>query len=346
MALDVNSTAQLLGAFGVLDRPSRFILDTFFKFFQQFDSEEVFFDQVQRARRLAAFVSDTVEGQILPSRGYATKSFTPPTVRPKHVVEPFKALKRRVGERLLGELTPEQRFDLTILDNMLLQDDAITRTEIWMALQLLLSGSVVCQGPKYPSKTLSMGRDPSLTVALTGALRWGQTGVDPLQNIRAWSTQVQRVSGFKPRTVLLDPLAGDMLINSATVTKVMNSYRQTAGNIDLAGKTTGGAVGQEVAFLGSLPEFDFWQYQELYEDDAGNIQQFMPNNTVILANIDALQGIKTYGAVRDRRAGFKAMPRFPKVWDVEEPAATLQNMASAPLPLFGWINASLAATVA
>ena len=238
-----------------------------------------------------------------------------------------------------------QRFDLTVLDNMLMQDDAITRTEIWMALQLLLKGSVICQGPKYPAKTLDMGRDPALTIQLTGALRWGQSGVDPLQNVRAWSTLVQRKSGFKPRTVLLDPLAGDMLINSPTILRVMNSFRQTSGNIDLAGKTTGGAVGQEVAFLGSLPEFDFWQYQELYEAADGSIQQFMPDNTVILANVDALQGVKTYGAVKDRRAGFQPMPRFPKVWDVEEPAATLQNMASAPLPLFGWINASLAATV-
>ena len=72
----------------------------------------------------------------------------------------------------------------------------------------------------------------------------------------------------------------------------------------------------------------------------------MPDNTVILANVDALQGVKTYGAVKDRRAGFQPLPRFPKVWDIEEPASTVQNMASAPLPLFGWINASLAATVA
>ena len=343
---NVNSTAELLGAFGVLDRPSSFILDLFFRYEQTFETEEVYFDQIQRARRMAAFVAPTVIGKPMRSRGYSTKSFKPAYVKPKHVVEPLKALKRLRGERLLGSMTPEQRYAMAILDNMMLEDDSITRREIWMAMQLLLTGAVTCVGEDYPSQTLDMSRDPSLTIALTGSLQWGQTGVDPLQNIRAWSTQVQRVSGFKPRTVILDPLAGDYLINSPTILKVMNSFRQTTGNIDLAGKVTGGAVGQEVAFLGALPEFDFWQYQELWEDDNGVVQQFMPDNTVILGNPIAAQGLRTYGAIMDKKAGLKAVPRFPKVWDMEDPSQTMSMTQSSPLPILGWINATLAATVA
>ena len=341
-----TSTAELLGAFGVLDRPSTFIHEIFFRYEQVFETEEVFFDQIQRARRLAAFVAPTVKGKPMRSRGYSTKSFKPAYVKPKHVVEPLKALKRLRGERLLGSMSPEMRYAMAILDNMMLEDDAITRTETWMMMQLLLTGKYIVQGEDYPALLFDMGRDPSLTVQLTGPLQWGQAGVDPLQNCRTWSTDVQRVSGYKPRTVILDPLAGDMLINSPTILKVMNSFRQTSGNVDLAGKTTGGAVGQEVAYLGSLPEFDFWQYQELWEDDAGVIQQFMPDNTVILANAVAAQGIKAYGAIMDKKAGLKAMPRFPKIWDEEDPPATNTMTQSSPLPLFGWVNATFAATVA
>jgi hypothetical protein len=346
MPIDVNSTAALLGAFGVLDRPSNFILDTFFKYEQTFDTEEVFFDQVQRARRIAAFVLPTVAGKAMRSRGYQAKGFKPPYVKPLHTVEPLKALKRRVGEKLLGELTPEQRFDLAVLDNLLQEDDAITRREIWMALQLLLNGSVTCTGEDFPPVVLDMGRNAAHSIALTGGLRWGQAGVDPYQNLRAWSKLVQKNSGVKPRTVLLDPLAGDYLINSATITKIMTAYRQTAGNVDLLGKTNGGAIGEEVSYLGSTPEFDFYQYQEFFTDDAGVTQQFMPDNTAILANINGVQGIKLYGAILDKKAGLKAMPRFPKVWDEENPSATFSMTQSAPLPVFGWIDASLSATVA
>jgi hypothetical protein len=343
---DVNSTAQLLGAFGVLDRPSSFIKKLFMQFEQTFDTSEVYFDQVQRARQMAAFTAPTTVGKVMRSRGYATQSFTPAYVKPKHIVEPLKAMKRRAGERLPGEMSPEQRYALAILDNMMLEDDAITRREIWMIMQLLLTGTVTCSGDDYPSTVLNLNRNSGNTVQLTGSLRWGQAGVDPLQNIRAWSTLVQQVSGYKPRTVILDPLAGDLLIQSPTILKVMQSFRQTTGNIDLAGKTTGGAIGEEVAYLGSLPEFDFWQYQELWTDDTGTVQQFMPNNTVILASPGGAQGIMAYGAIMDKRAGLRPLPRFPKVFDTEEPSQTSTMTQSAPLPLFGWINATFAATVA
>lgn len=41
MAIDYNSTAQLLGAFGVLDKAKPVLLNLFFPMEQTFDTEEV-----------------------------------------------------------------------------------------------------------------------------------------------------------------------------------------------------------------------------------------------------------------------------------------------------------------
>lgn len=346
MPIDVNSTAQLLGAFGVLDRAKPVLLNLFFPMEQVFETEEVYFDKVQRARRLAPFVVPTVAGKPERSRGYKTGSFVPPYLKPKHVVEPSKAFKRRAGERLLGEMTAAQRFELAILDNLLIEDDEITRREEWMAAQLLLTGAMTCQSENHPPVVIDLGRPSAHTIALTGASRWGQTGIDPLQNLRTWAKIVQANSGFHPSTVVLDPLAGDAFINSASVTKVMNTYRQTAGNIDLQGKVSGGGLGDEVKYLGSIAEFDVFQYQQLYADETGAVQKFMPDNSVIMGNMNGCQGVRTYGAIRDRKAGLQPLARFPKVWDAEDPSATFTMMQSAPLPLLGWSEATLAATVA
>lgn len=43
MAIDYNSTASLLGAFGVLDRAEPVLLNLFFTMMQTFDTEEVQF---------------------------------------------------------------------------------------------------------------------------------------------------------------------------------------------------------------------------------------------------------------------------------------------------------------
>lgn len=346
MALDVNSTAQLLGAFGVLDRVQPVLLNMFFPMEQVFESEEIYFDKVQRARRLAPFVIPTIAGKPQPSRGYSTMSFKPPYVKAKHPIEPGKALKRRAGETLLGNLANIDRFELALLDNLFQEDEEITRREEWMAAQLLLTGAMTCVGPEHPAVVIDLQRNAGHTVALTGAARWGQTGIDALASLRSWAKTVQRNSGFHPSRVVMDPLAADLFLNSAGVTKVMNTYRQASGNVDLQGKTTGGALGEEVKFLGSIAEFDIYQYQQLYTDETGAVQQFMPDNSVIMGHPTGCQGIRTYGAIRDKGASLKALPRFPKVWDEQDPSVTTSMTQSAPLPLLGWADATFAATVA
>ena len=346
MPLDVNSTAQLLGAFGIIDRVKPVLLNLFFPNEMVFSTEEIYFDKIQRARRLAPFVAPMVQGKPQPSRGYTTQSYKPPYLKPKHVVEPPKALKRRAGETLLGEMSAASRFDLAVLDNLAMEDEEITRREEWMAAQLLLTGAMVCAGPDHPPVTIDLGRPAGHTVALTGAARWGQTGVDPFQVLRGWASTVQANSGFHPSTVVMDPKAGDLFLKSGSVLTVMNTFRQTSGNVNLAGVNTGGGLGEEVKFLGAVGEFEFWQYQQLYADDAGTVQKYMPDYSVIMGNPAGAQGIRTYGAIQDRRAGLQPLARFPKVWDDNDPPATFTMLQSAPLPLMGWIEATFAATVA
>jgi hypothetical protein len=272
--------------------------------------------------------------------------FRPPYIKEKHIIEPNKQMKRRVGEQLLGNLTPMQRFNLAMADNMLVEDDAITRREEWMAAQLLMTGAMTCQGDDHPPVVVDLNRNAAHTVALTGAATWGSTGVDPYQNLRSFAKVVQRNSGFHPSVVVMDPLAADQFVTAPGVLRVMQSFRQTTGNIDLAGKVTGGGLGEEVKYLGSIGEFEVFQYQQLYTDDAGAVQQFMPDNTVIMGSPAGCQGIRTYGAIQDADAGLAALSRFPKVFKQNDPSAWLTMMQSAPLPLLGWVDATFCATVA
>ena len=100
-------------------------------------------------------------------------------------------MKRRAGEPLLGRLTPRQRFELSLLDNMALEDQDITRREEWMAAQLLTTGKMTCQSPDHPPVIVDLQRNPAHTVVLSGGLAWGQTGVDPLGNLQDWASMVQ-----------------------------------------------------------------------------------------------------------------------------------------------------------
>lgn len=347
MPIDVNSTASLLGAFGVVDRPVTVMLDMFFPYEQRFETEEIYFDKVQRARRLAPFVVPTIQGKPEPTRAYKTIGFKPPYVKPKHVLEPFRALKRLAGETLLGgNLSPQERFERSIMDNMTLEQEEITRREEWMATQLLLTGTVTCASDDHPPVILNMQRNSGHTIALTGGAAWGQTGVDPLANIRSWGGLVQQNSGYNPNVVIMDPLAGAKFTSAPGVLQVMNSFRQQSGEVNLAGVVTGGGLGDEIQFLGAISGYTIFQYQQLYADPDGTVKKFMPDNTVLMANKAGVQGTRCYGAIYDPKAGMMPLSRFPKAWIEEDPPRWMIMTQSAPLPVLGWIDASFCATVA
>ena len=345
MAIDVNSTASLLGAFGTLDRPRQALLDIFFPMQQVFNTEEVYFDRVARTRPLAPFVVPTVEGKPMRSRGYQTLGFRPPYLKPKHIIEPAKQIKRRAGEMLLGDLTLGERFELALLDNMQTEDDAIARREEWMATQLLTTGAMTCASPDHPPVVIDMARNAAHSVLLSGAAQWTQTGVDPLQNLEDWASTVQVNSGYAPDIVIMDPKAGRLFTRAPGVLSVMNSFRQRTGNIDLAGVVTGGAAGNEIKLLGVIAGFQVWQYQQLYTDDLGVVHKFMPDYTVIMGNVAGAGGTRCYGAIMDADSLVPAS-RFPKVWKQNDPSAWMCMTQSAPLPLLGYADATFSATVA
>lgn len=344
--ISVYSTAYLLGAYGVIDRVNPFLWNLAFPSEQVFETEEVYFDKVERARRLAPLVSPADVGKAERLRGYAASSIVPAYVKPKHVIEPNRMLKRRPGERLLGDMSPEERRDAIILDTLRIQDDQISRREEYMACQLLLTGGLTLSGPNYPTRlAVDLSRNAGHTVVLSGSNRWAPVGsVDALDSLRTWAALVQKNSGFHPSVVVLDPLAANLLVKSQGILQIMQAFRQTIGNVDLGGVVVGG-LGREAKYLGDTGEFQFWVYQQYYTDEAGTVTQFMPDNTVIMLDPVGCQGTRLYGAIQDVRA-LRALPRFPKNWISEDPSAEYLMTQAAPLPVCGWIDATFAATVA
>lgn len=352
-ALPVYGTEELLGAFGVIDNPKRFLLEMFFPTIQTFDGERVAFDKIDRSRRKAPFVSPNIQGKVIKSQGYKALDFQPAYVKPRHVVDMSRPLKRRPGERFLGgQMSPLDRYQRAVLDNLALEDDMISRTEEWMAAQALLSGTVTVVGEDFPSMTVDYLRPSAHTVALTGSARWGQSGVSPLALLRSWNATVMQNSGFNAKVVVMDPLAADKFLADTNVRQNLNTIANTPvngafpqGNLQLSGVLTG-AVGEEVKYIGEIGGFEIWQYAQAYTEPDGTVQQLLPANTVIMGSPAGAQGVRTYGAIRDKKAGLKALERFPKMWDEEDPSVTYTMTQSAPLPVLGWAEATLAATVA
>ncbi len=192
MAFNLYNTATLLDVVRVQPVESAYWLDNFYGRVITFDTEEIMFDRVETIRRLAPFVSPVVQGRVMRTRGYETRAFRPAYTKPKHIVDPNRVFTRLAGEMITGSLSPAQRWDAAVAENMREEREAIQRLWNWMAAMATIHGKVTITGEDYPTQVVDFGRDPGLTDTLVGTARWGEADADPLADIQN-TDEVSRV---------------------------------------------------------------------------------------------------------------------------------------------------------
>lgn len=335
--MDIFSTAVLTRLVESLLRPQTFLMDKFFPNIQNHDTEEVKYDVVSKTRRLAPFVSPIVEGKIVESQGYATKTLKVAYIKDKRVFDSNKPLKRRAGETIGGNLKPSQRIQQTLVAEMADQAEMIVRRQETMAAEVLRTGKCSIIGEGF-NALVDFGRDANQTIVLAGAARWGQAGISAISNLEDWALATAKLEGAMPRDIIMDIEAWRLFRKDAEVKDVINMRRV----MDIEAKYVGGASG--ATHMGSFGQFEVWLYAEWYTDDAGVTQPLLPVNTVIGASPQT-EGVRHFGAIRDEEAGYQSMEMFPKSWLNKDPSVRYLMMQSAPLLAPYRPNATFCATV-
>lgn len=342
--MDIFSTHVLNRVVESLERPASFLLDTFFPSVQTEDSEEIHFDIDTSKPRLAPFVSPLVEGKVVSEDGYETRSFKPAYVKDKRRFNPNAPLKRRIGETIGGSLTPMNRREAALNKSITSQLENLTRREEVMASEALRFGRVTVAGENYPTSVVDFQRHTDLTQVLLGDVRWGEVGVNVLNNIEDWAGTVQLHSGASARTVVFDPLAWRVFKSNERVEKLLEIRRGTDISISIDPMVLGQG-NDKARYVGSIGDFDFWVYNDVYVDDDGTSKTVLPNYSVVMGSQSLLEGTRCYGVIQDEKANYKASRYFSKSWLEEDPAVRWLLAQSAPLIVPYRPNASFCATV-
>lgn len=319
--------------------PDGFWLTNFYGRVFTSTAELIYFDQLpNRDRRLAPFVSPNVQGRVMRTRGTSLASFAPAYVKPKHVVDPSKAIARRPGEPLgginPGSLTPNQRYDAAVADNVRNERELIERRWDHMACRATAYGQVVVKGEDYPEVTVDFQRDPGLTTILTGGAKWdATTTANPLANIGASRTAAFKLGRASIPKLIFGVDAFNLFAENDDVKRLLDNMRR-GSNSEF--NTTGLSEGAPVEYMGQISgpngagRLDLWTYSNEYEDDTGAMVPYIhPGDVIGVGN--NLGGVRAFGAIKDKRAGLQAMPIFPKMWENEDPSATFTMSQSAPL---------------
>lgn len=337
--MDIFSLAVLGGAVEQIVPDYSFLTRTYFPGISQEMADTITFDVRKRGRRLAPFVSPYVQGQIVEKQGFKSQTITPAYIKDKRVFDANAPFRRAFGERIGGSLTPQQRVDLVLNSELTDQVNMLNNRIEAMCGDALVDGKLTIVGELYPEVQIDFGRDPSLTVSLTGTNEWGDTGVDPLSDLETWADLVFGLSGVRPTDVTMTPDAWKLFKSSASVVKILDRFR---ANNTLQPNAITGDNGYSPGAIGG---FNIFIYNGTYIDPISNASTtVLPKFTVIMAHPE-MQGYRAFGAIKDEKAGYQAMQYFPKSWTVEDPAVRYIMLQSAPLVIPLIPDASMSANV-
>jgi hypothetical protein len=347
MAVELYSTAYLSRVVESLLRTPAFFLNMFFTEIETSDTETIYFDIEKEGtrRRLAPFVHPLVEGVLVESQGFETKSFKPAYIKDKRVHDASRPFKRSAGEAIgTGQtLNPTQRRELAIRRDLRDQVDMLTRRLETMAIEAIVSGTetiaMLMNDGTEKEVVLNFGRAASQTIVLTGAARWGQTDVEPMNSIEDAALDTLQLSGSSVRTLVFDTIAWKSFKkNSVELDRKLDLRRAKSGEIDLT------LVPDHVSYKGSDGTFDYWVYADWYYNPGTDAEvPMLPAGTVL--GIGDVMGVRHFGAIKDEAAGFMAMEYFTKSWTIEDPSARLLLMQSAPAIVPYRPNATFAITI-
>ena len=208
-------------------------------------------------------------------------------------------------------------------------EDMIIRREEWMAVQQLVNGyvDVVGDGVNYRIDLL-MDTDHKITLAGTNI--WTDPLSNPDSDIGDAVGLISKDAGVSANVMLGNAMTMDVYVNHAKVQGKLNTRR-----IDL-GMIKPEDMGEGVSYYGYTTvngkQIDLYGYDNWYiDDDTGNELPMFADGQVVITSTRA-DFRRHYGAIKDKEAGYAAIPRFPKVWDIKDPAVDMLMVQSAPLP--------------
>lgn len=336
MAISIFASRAMAAAMRQDKKTGSFILDLLFSKVDPVIGETVDIDIIKGKRRMAPFQSPRVEGKLVEKLGFTTNSYKPAYIKPKKVLEAADIVNNRAaGESAYSLQSPEERARMMLATELNDLEDMIIRREEWMAVQQIVNGyvDVVGDGVNY---RIDLLMDADHKITLTGTNIWTDALSDPDSDLSDGVGLISKDAGVSANVVIGNSATMDVYVRHAKVKDNLNTRR-----IDL-GLIKPEDMGDGISYYGfvivSGKQLDLYGYDNWYIDDAGVEQPMIPDGQIVITSTKA-DFRRHYGSIKDKKAGYAAIPRFPKTWDEEDPDATWLMVQSAPLPAAHQIDA-------
>lgn len=240
-----------------LKAPSMYLYNQFTEEGKTFDTEEVEVRTYKGNTPVAPYVSELLDGKVLARVPGMAQTFKPATLKPARIITHVDVAVQTYKENVLNPLSPEQRAQELLAQDIIDLKDSIDRAQILQVVQLLFGGKITQKGEGI-ERELDYEFKNKLT--LSGTDVWDHADSKPIEKL----SEIRRLLMLKnvpnPTDVLGDYDSMIELVRHPDVLALADNNGLTIGNIDTENLADG------VVYHGYLkdPGVHLWSYTGMY----------------------------------------------------------------------------------
>lgn len=341
--------AYLTGVINEVKPAASFLKDLLFPNERTLPTEVIELSYLNGNRLLAPFVKVNGEAKTITRRTYDVANVMAPNIDIMLPMDAFNVLIKRYPNTNVFVDSPQilEAYRQAIADDAQVLGDAISNRVEWMAAQMATylkidytAASPDQEGDKFDiTLPRRAGLGGNTGVALSGNFRWRDVATDvegstsdPLVDFDAVKFEMSK-DGNMPTMAICGRNAARAFLFHSKVIAWMARHQNTAGMVNM--KAQFEAQGARL-LCGDFGGISVWEYSQMYTDDTGTDQFFLPPNAVLFISPRGLaENITYYGAIPDHEAfeaGLYQSKRFAKSWVQKTPSVRVQKVQSRPLP--------------
>jgi len=303
MAFNIYDTHTLLRSVELLPQIRSFLLDRYFPTNEATDifaTDDVLVEYREGSKKLAPFVVPRKGGMAIMRDGYHMERYTPPYIAPKRPLTADDLKKRGFGEALYSRLTPEQRQGVLIMKDADDMRDMIKRRKEAMAAETIFTNGCVMRHyiddmDHFEDKEIRFYDDAANPAVYAPAQMWNTTVESGKQLLADVALMIFMLTsrGLPVTEVLCAPDVADVILANEWIIKLLDVKNYNIGGVDPETLPSGAARFARLNIKGRM--IDFLSYEETYEDENGQIRQYIPAGHIAVGAPAA--GRTLYGAV-------------------------------------------------
>lgn len=303
MAFNIYDTHTLLASVQKLPPLHTFLLDRYFPTNPAsdiFSTDDVLVEYKKGNKKASPFVAPRKGGITILRDGYTMKAFTPSYIAPKRPLTIDELKKRRFGEALYSQLTPEQRQGVIMLSDLDEMRDMNMRRKEAMAAEVIFTNGCVMHEyvddlHHFEEKEVRFYDGEQNPAQYTPAAKWDTSEASGKQMINDVDAMIFMLvsRGLAATEVLMAPDVADIFLANEWIIKLLDNRNYQIGGVDPATLPNGAVKLARLNIKGRM--IDFLSYQDTYTDVDGTVKPFIPAGKIAVGAPAA--GRTVYGAI-------------------------------------------------